>query len=233
MKNLNIILICLLYACSGIDKDSLKKELNDSFFEWHIQSDDTIKTQELYFFQDSIYVSVSKEDEQKIVHLNYWNTDQNLFYATLHLKEIIEDIEFRIVSYSSDSIKLSYKDESYSMLKIEPEKTHISNEIVGLWYAPADSIPIKAKEYSETRNFLTNPTFEFTKDSFNIYAFDYFARGKYKYIDGKTKLIILESIPYYTGSKCIILDSIDESHLNILLEDDISTWKRYELVRRK
>ena len=166
------------------------------------------------------------------MQLNYWNTDQNLFYTTLHLKEIIEDVEFRIVSYSSDSIKLTYKNESFALQKIEPEKTNISEDIVGLWYAPADSVPVKAKEYSTTRNFLTNPTFEFTKDSFNIYTFDYFARGRYKFIDGKTKLIILETTPNHTESKCIIINSIDVSRLSILLEDDKSSWRRYELVRR-
>ena len=109
------------------------------------------------------------------------------------------------------------------------EESTLTQDIIGTWIEPLDSFPRTFPEFEESGEFLMNPIFKFSIDSFNIRTEDFRRSGTLKVIDGTTQQLILESESNYMDNKIIIVEQHSRKLLELRLKNDMGQWDLYKL----
>ncbi|HYF68983.1 MAG TPA: hypothetical protein VD884_12655 [Ohtaekwangia sp.] len=240
MKNLILFTSITLSCCSGLDKNGLKKVLQGNSFEWHISAHDT-SVYQTHFFKDSVYLLVFKDDQDTShSQVGYWSIKNDLFHTKLRFTNHIEDGEITLRSYRDDILSFSsYKDNRfqtvnkqyrYKAIKMnETTESNLTPLLLGSWHDPADSILGSFLQHTETGKVMVNPTFRFTKDSFDIQTEFYREKGTYRIASFGHDVILLESIRYSNNNgdahMTVEIDYIDSTELRLRLD------KKYRLRR--
>ena len=95
----------------------------------------------------------------------------------------------------------------------ETKEPDITPYLLGSWYDPTDSILASFPEWNRTGKILGNPTFEFTKDSFNIRTENFNTKAFYRIVNSSPDVIILESKLFFQNQMTIDVDYIDSTEI--------------------
>ena len=242
------LFICMVFSfCSGLNKNGLKRVLNNNSFEWHITTPDSLIVHRMHFLQDSIYVVVFKDPyDTSNSSPGYWHVKGGLLSASLWLANRItpSESELKLRSYHDGVLNFTYKTDhfdrgrkhEYKLDEVkqnrykaiplkEAKEPDITPYLLGSWYDPTDSIFASFSDYNRTGKVLGNPTFTFTKDSFNIRTENFNTKGIYRIINSSPDVIILESKLFFQNQMTIDVDYIDSAEIRARFD------KNYRLKR--
>lgn len=247
MKNLALCMCIIFGCCAGLDKNALKRVLNNNSFEWHITSPDSLIVHRVHFLQDSIYVLVFKDPyDTSNSSPGYWHVKDGLLSTSLWLTSRIRpsESEFTLRSYRDGALNFTYKTDhsdvdpkhkfkldeikQYRFKAIPIKETNepdITSYLLGSWYDPKDSIFAPLPEWKRTGRILGNSTFEFTKDSFNIRTENFNTKGTYRIVNSSPDVILLESKQFFQNQMTIDVDYIDSTEIRARFD------KNYRLKR--
>lgn len=247
MKNLPFFICIIFSCCSGLNKNGLKRVLNNNSFEWHITTPDSLIVHRMHFLQDSMCVLVFKDPyDTSISSPGYWHVKDGLLSPSLWLTNRItaSESELTLRSYRDGALNFTYKiDHSdvdpkhrfkldevkqnrFKAIPIkETNEPDITPYLLGSWYDPKDSIFASFSDYNRTGKVLGNPTFTFTKDSFNIRTENFNTKGIYRIINSSPDVIILESELFFQNQMTIDVDYIDSTEIRARFD------KNYRLKR--
>lgn len=236
MKNFILIFVIIQTSCSGINGDELTHELIGNTYQWTIykSKNDTLQTLEMHFVNDSIFTLAFEDEDEYYAQIGNWKVTEGTLFTSLNLNAVVEENSFRVNSWDGETLKFSTSkySHSYEAVKIEPKETNLLNDISGYWTAPLDSFPRTIPEYEETGIFLMNPEFYFGKDTFNIRTWDFHKSGRLRAIEGNIAFLILETEPYYSHNRVIILESRTSENLELRLKDFLGQWHSHQLERK-
>ncbi|MTI29647.1 hypothetical protein [Xanthovirga aplysinae] len=233
MKRFISIITLLVISCSDIKRKDLVSELNGNSFKWKIHLEDSVIAQsDIHFFRDSLYVYVFEDEKESHAQFGFWNVKQDFKSQYLSLKDILNEATFTVNSWKNDTLTLSYDSYTYTVTKLHNKKINLSEKIVGSWIAPLDSFPRTLPEFEETGKFLMNPTFSFSKDSFNIRTEGFRRTGKFNVFNGETQFIVLETESGYDQNKFLIFEEINKENLVVRFKNDRGWWKPYKLIKK-
>ena len=247
MKSLLLFAITIIVSgCTVLSKNSLNRVLEGNSFEWHIIQPDTSFVYEMHFLQDSIYVIVGKASDVTIFSSpGYWCVKGGPLSTALWTTSRISptSTEIKLKSHRNGILNFSYKadhsdvdlkhklefDERkgncYKAVPIQKTTGRLSSHLIGSWYDPTDSIYASFADWLRTGHLLENPTFKFTKDSFNIRTANFKTKGTYRVINGHPEVIILKSEKFFQNLMTINIDFIDSTEIRARFDKD------YRLIR--
>ena len=169
----------------------------------------------MHFLQDGIYVVVFKDPyDTSNSSPGYWHVKDGLLSTSLWLTSRItpSESELTLRSYRDGALNFTYKTDHsdvdpkhtfkldeirqyrYKAIPMnEKKEPDITPYLLGPWYDPTDSIFASFSDHNRIGKVLGNPTFTFTKDSFNIRTENFNTKGIYRIINSSPDVIILES----------------------------------------